>query len=238
MSKRKARPGAGSRSRFLTALGHTLRFHRTLFACALLGAATFLALQVSLLPAAWGSPARLVIGWDVGALAYLAFALTTITRFDLARARSRAAQDDEGRTLVLVLAVAAGMISLAAVIGLLGAAKNAQSGPQPLALALAIVTILISWAFIQVIFALHYAHEFFGGDGVGRGGGLKFPGDPHPDYWDFVYFSFVIGMTFQVSDVQVTGKRVRRLVVAHGIVSFVFSVTIIALTVNIASGLI
>ena len=63
------------------------------------------------------------------------------------------------------------------------------------------------------MFALHYAHEFYGGEDIGRGGGLKFPGEPRPDYWDFVYFSFVIGMTFQVSDVQVTGKRLRRLVV-------------------------
>jgi uncharacterized membrane protein len=88
------------------------------------------------------------------------------------------------------------------------------------------------------MFALHYAHEYYGGEDVGRGGGLKFPSDPQPDYWDFVYFSFVLGMTFQVSDVQVTRKRVRRLVVAHGIVSFFFSVTIIALMVNIGSNLI
>jgi uncharacterized membrane protein len=88
------------------------------------------------------------------------------------------------------------------------------------------------------MFALHYAHEYYGGEDVGRGGGLKFPNETQPDYWDFVYFSFVIGMTFQVSDVQVTGKRVRRLVVAHGVVSFFFSVAIIALMVNIGSGLI
>jgi uncharacterized membrane protein len=233
MTKRKARPGAGSRSRFLTALGHTLRFHRALLSCTLLGAVVFF-----VLPGTLDTRMRLVTSWDIGVLAYLMFAVALISRFSLSRAKNRAAQEDEGRTLVLMLAVAAAMVSLAAVVGLLGAAKEAQIGRPPLTLALAIMTILISWTFIQVIFALHYAHEFFGDDDAGRGGGLKFPGDPHPDYWDFVYFSFVIGMTFQVSDVQVTGKRVRRLVVAHGIVSFFFSVTIIALMVNIASDLI
>ena len=103
---------------------------------------------------------------------------------------------------------------------------------------LAALTILISWILIHVMFALHYAHEFYGGEDVGRGGGLKFPGDPRPDYWDFVYFSFVIGMTFQVSDVQVTGKHLRRLVVAHGVVAFFFSVAILALAVNIGSQMI
>ena len=103
-------------------------------------------------------------------------------------------------------------------------------------LTLAVATILLSWTFIHVIFALHYAHEYYG-EGA-KGGGLSFPGDDRPDYWDFVYFSFVIGMTFQVSDVQVTSKLLRRIVVAHGVLSFFFSVTILALAVNLAAGLV
>jgi uncharacterized membrane protein len=99
-----------------------------------------------------------------------------------------------------------------------------------------VATILLSWTFIHMMFALHYAHEFYGED-EGPAGGLAFPGgDERPDYWDFVYFAFVIGMTSQVSDVAVTSREIRRTVTAHGIVSFVFNVALLALTINIASG--
>ena len=98
---------------------------------------------------------------------------------------------------------------------------------------LAAATIMLSWTFIHTIFALHYAHEFYDAD---INGGLAFPGGAaEPDYWDFVYFSFVIGMTSQVSDVGVTNQQLRRLVAAHGVVSFVFNATLLALTVNIAA---
>ena len=102
--------------------------------------------------------------------------------------------------------------------------------------ALAIGTVVLSWTFIHTIFALHYAHEFYG-EGRHRNG-LHFPGEGQPDYWDFVYFAFVIGMTFQVSDVAVVHKSVRRLVVVHGVLSFFFTTAIIAMSVNIAAGII
>lgn len=212
---------------------HSIRVHSALFVSIVAGFVVFL-----LLPQNWQFPARLVLSWDVGGLVYLGFALSTIVRFSLNRAKSRAADQDEGATLILVLTVTAAAVSLGAVVSLLGIAKNAGEGQQSIFLLLGVATTLISWILIHTMFALHYAHEFYGGEDVGRGGGMKFPSDPQPDYWDFIYFSFVIGMTFQVSDVQVTKKRVRRLVVAHGIVSFFFSVTIIALMVNIGSNLI
>jgi uncharacterized membrane protein len=97
-----------------------------------------------------------------------------------------------------------------------------------------VLTILLSWAFIHTMFALHYAHEFYDEE---AGGGMTFPGgDGDPDYWDFAYFAFVIGMTSQVSDVSVTSKRIRRTVAAHGIVSFLFNAALLALSVNIAAG--
>lgn len=234
MSKRRSPSRARHRAGFPAAgLLHSLRVHGVLLSCTLLGFAVFL-----MLPRAWELSARLVMSWDAGTLVYLGFALSTVMRFSLNRAKSRAADQDEGATLILMLTVAAAIVSLGAVISLLGAAKVAPESKQPITLILSVGTILISWTLIHTIFALHYAHEYYGGEDVGRGGGLKFPNDPQPDYWDFIYFSFVIGMTFQVSDVQVTGKRVRRLTVAHGIVSFFFSVTIIALMVNIGSTLI
>jgi len=233
MSKRRNSRVARKRTEFPARLQHTLRVHAALCSGTLLGIVLFLAM-----PGSWALPARLVMAWDAGALLYLALALATVMRFSLERAKGRAADQDEGATLILMLTVLAAAVSLGAVIGLLGTAKSAPETMQPTALLLGVGTILISWTLIHTMFALHYAHEYYGDEDVGRGGGLKFPNDPQPDYWDFVYFAFVLGMTFQVSDVQVTKKRVRRLVVAHGIVSFFFSVTIIALMVNIASNLI
>src|SRR5262249_43962893 len=98
----------------------------------------------------------------------------------------------------------------------------------------ATLTIMLSWAFTHTIFAVHYAHEYYD-ENAGKGGGLTFPGTEEPDYWDFVYFSFVIGMTSQVSDVCISSPRIRRTVTAHGIVSFVFNVALLARRVNIAA---
>ena len=101
-------------------------------------------------------------------------------------------------------------------------------------LALLFLTTLLSWTFIHMIFAVHYAHEYYASH-RGKGGGLRFPGDPEPNYWDFQYFTFSIGTATQVSDVAVTSRTIRRTVTAHGMIAFVFNVTLIALTVSIAS---
>jgi uncharacterized membrane protein len=93
---------------------------------------------------------------------------------------------------------------------------------------------MLSWFFVHSIFAVHYAHEFYGDTGR-KSSGLNFPGDDQPDYWDFMYFSFVIGMTSQVSDVAVTDKRIRQTVGLHGVISFFFNVALLALTFNIAA---
>ncbi|NGX99441.1 MAG: DUF1345 domain-containing protein, partial [Candidatus Afipia apatlaquensis] len=95
-----------------------------------------------------------------------------------------------------------------------------------------VVTIALSWAMIHTTFALHYAHDFYRS---AKAGGLSFPGGEDPDYWDFVYFSFVIGMTAQVSDVGVTDKIIRRTATVHGVVSFIFNTALVALMVNIAA---
>ena len=182
----------------------------------------------------WGATTKLLIGWDLGLTLYLALAFHMMTRADLSHIRGRAAMQDEGALALLLLPVAAAVASLAAIFAELVAAKG--SDWRGLHISLAVVTIALSWTFIQIIFALHYAHDYYGsGD---RAKGLQFPGDDKPDYWDFAYFSFVVGMTFQVSDVQVTSKPLRRLVMAHGLVCFVFNVAILALMVNLGANLI
>ena len=179
----------------------------------------------------WGATTKLLIGWDLGLALYLALAFHMTMRADLAHIRNRAAMQDEGALALLLLPVAAAVASLAAIFAELVVARGSEF--RGLHVMLAIVTITLSWTFIHAIFALHYAHDYYGSGH--RANGLQFPGDDQPDYWDFAYFSFVVGMTFQVSDVAVTNRAIRRLVVAHGILSFAFNTAILALTVNLAS---
>jgi uncharacterized membrane protein len=177
----------------------------------------------------WRQPTRLLVAWDVFLTLYLTLAAHLMAASGIEHIRQRAAVEDEGQNTILVLTVAAGLASLAAIFAELGAG----SGRRPIHIALAAATILLSWAFIHTIFALHYAHEFYDEE---IGGGLAFPGGAaEPDYWDFVYFSFVIGMTSQVSDVGITNRQIRRTAAAHGVVAFVFNATLLALTVNIAA---
>jgi uncharacterized membrane protein len=199
-----------------------------LFVSALIGLAI-----IPLLPSQWPLAGRCLVGWDLGIAIYLVASYWVIAQGDTQHIRRQAAVEDEGKSIILALTVAAALATIGAIVVELNGAKEQQS--TAFALALAILTILLSWTFIHTIFALHYAHEYFGEGSDRQIGGLQFPGEGEPDYWDFVYFSFVIGMTFQVSDVQVTSKIIRRLVAAHGVVSFIFNTALLALMVNIAA---
>lgn len=201
---------------------------RRLFLSALLGI-----VLAAALPMQWRFAARALVGWDVALLGYLGVTLWLMAHATVDHIRRRASKEDEGKLVILTLTVAAALASIGAIVMELGVSKGKE--PTGMALLLAVVTILLSWCFIHTIFALHYAHEFYGEGSDNLEGGLDFPGQQEPDYWDFIYFSFVIGMTFQVSDVAVTSKYVRRLVVAHGIVSFIFNTALLALMVNIAA---
>lgn len=197
----------------------------------ILSAAFGIAVTLSLLAAPWRMPTRILVGWDSGVVLYLALICRIMARASIAGMRQRAAVDDEGAIALLVLTSAAALASLAAVVAELGHA------PGPYQVALGMGTILLSWAFMHVIFALHYAREFYGEGEDEQTGGLIFPGSEEPDYWDFMYYSFVVAMTAQVSDVQISSKVIRRLTTVHGVVSFFFNVTVLALTVNIISSL-
>jgi uncharacterized membrane protein len=173
---------------------------------------------------------RLLISWDIFIASYLALVYTMMFRCGLAHIKRNAVQQDDGRFLILLVTALGAFASIAAIVFELGATQH--SAPE---LALATVTIALSWAAVHTTFALHYAHEFYRG---AKPGGLQFPsGDTHEnaDYWDFVYFSFVIGMTAQVSDVGITDKTIRRTATVHGIISFVFNTALVALMVNIAA---
>jgi uncharacterized membrane protein len=181
----------------------------------------------------WRPVVRGLVGWDLGVSLYVVLAFEMMARADVHQIRRRAASQDEGAIVILVLTVAAALASLFAIVALLGTSAAGAASRRSIELILATITIVLSWALIHTIFALHYAHEFYDESGIG---GLAFPGgETEPDYWDFVYFSVVVGMTSQVSDVGVTTKEIRRTVAAHGVVSFFFNAALLALTVNIAA---
>jgi uncharacterized membrane protein len=190
-----------------------------------------IAVAVALLLMPWRPATRILVGWNSGVTLYLLLICRLMARDSIARIRLRAAFEDEGAIVLLVLTTAAAIASLAAVVAELGQSPTAYQ------VTLGIGTILLSWAFMHTIFALHYAHEFYGEGEDDRIGGLVFPEDESPDYWDFLYYSLVVAMTAQVSDVQITSKVIRRLTAAHGVISFFFNVTVLALTVNIVSTL-
>ena len=194
-----------------------------------------IAVTLALAATDWRTPTKLLTGWDVGVALYLLLTHQMMSRASVNEIRRRAAIQDEGAAALLLLTPAAAIASLAAVIAELG---NAQSGEGWANLLIGMGTILLSWGFLHTIFALHYAHEYYGERSDDRIGGLKFPGLQAPDYWDFLYFSFVIAMTSQVSDVAITSKVIRRLVNVHGVLSFFFNVSVLALTVNMVSSLI
>jgi uncharacterized membrane protein len=183
-----------------------------------------------LLPTSLRPVSRLLIGWDGFALLNLVLVYIMMLRSGQRHLRYHAAIQDDGRFLILMVTALGAFASIGAIVFELGADHH---GAAPLALATA--TIALSWALVHTAFALHYAHEYYRGS---KPGGLQFPsGDTqdHADYWDFVYFSFVIGMTAQVSDVGITDKTIRRTVTVHGIISFVFNTALLALMVNIAA---
>ncbi len=186
----------------------------------------------------WSMATKLLIGWDIGVVLYLLLVYQLMVTCGIDDIRRRAAEDDEGAVALLILTGISGLAIMGAIIAELGIAKIAGQPRSGYGVAIAMITIFVSWAFVHTIFALHYAHEYYGAGGDKAIGGLTFPGRQPPDYWDFLYFSLVIAMTSQVSDVVITSKVIRRIVTIHGALAFFFNVAVFALTVNIVSNLI
>jgi uncharacterized membrane protein len=187
-------------------------------------------------------PVRLAFSWDIGVIAFLAMTWHVVQICPADRMQETVLTNDQGRVGVLLLVLLSVGASLASIFLLLQKAKATDAGLPAVQVALAVLTIVCSWVLTHVMFALHYAHRFYRDDPStpekDATGGLRFPGDAPPHYWDFLYFSFVIGMTSQVSDVQVTSRPMRHLVLWHGVLSFAFYTIVLALSINIVAGLI
>jgi uncharacterized membrane protein len=184
----------------------------------------------SVLP--WPQSTRLLAAWDCSTALYLVMALAMMAGSSIDKIRVRAARQDEGQAVILALTTITALVSLAGVMVELAFAKTFDGHEGWRHIALAGVTVLFSWAFLHTMFAVHYAHEYY----TDPEQGLEFPGNEPPDYWDFMYYSFVIGTACATADVNITDKRMRKITTLHCIVAFFFNTTILALTVNIGAG--
>jgi uncharacterized membrane protein len=190
-----------------------------------------------LLPRSWPVSVRAAAAWDLSAAIYLVLALRVMLACTSERIRARAARQDDSGVVILVIILLAITASFVAIGGVLVEAKSAPH--KVLNLGLAAITILLSWTITQVVFTLHYAHEFYR-PSSGKGAlaeGLDFRGDVNPDYWDFFYFATSIGAASQTSDVSILTKPLRRLATLHAIISFFFNTAVLALTINLAASM-
>lgn len=181
---------------------------------------------------------RAIVGWNVGAWLYLMLAARMMFWTTRERMRARSIEQDDGKFVILGMVIVAAIVSLGAIFAELAVVKDMHGMLRYAHIALAVLTILSSWAFTQVMFALHYAHDFYVAQECGSAGGLEFPNATAPDYSDFLYFSCVIGTSGQTADVSFTSRSMRRTGLVHCVLAFFFNTTLVALTINIASGLI
>lgn len=180
---------------------------------------------------ALGLRTGVMIGFDAGASIFL-LSVLPLLRHRSDDMRRSASRNDANRLLLLFLTLAVSLVVFVAIASILmeGATPDMRS------IALIVGTIILCWVFSNTVYTLHYAHLYYrAGDG-GDAGGLQFPEEPEPDYWDFVYFAFCLGMTFQTSDVSITDRGIRKVVTLHCLAAFVFNLGIVAFTINVLGG--
>ncbi len=198
------------------------------------------ALAIAVLGPQWlRSMVRVVAVYDAAVLAMLMFYWSIVLRTDASDTKRRAAAQDPGRDIVFVLILTAVAFGFVAAFDILGRGPNDPTPKhEAVVYALGFGAVVLGWLLIHTVFLFRYAHLYYGNwNRDTKSGGLMFPGTPEPSDVDFAYFSFVLGMTFQVSDVQIAERRIRRLALAHGLISFGYNTAILALVVNVVSGL-
>jgi len=181
---------------------------------------------------------RWLMGWNAGAVAYLVMVCVMMARSSGERMRRRALTQDDGAITILAFVVMAALASLGAIVAELGLARGEQGLVKHLHIGLAALTVVSSWTFTQVMFALHYAHEFYSAQQRGLPGGLTFPDTTQPGYLDFVYAAAIIGTSSQTADVSFSSSSMRRVGLVHSVLAFLFNTTLLALMVNVGANLI
>lgn len=197
------------------------------------GLAAGLATAALPVPLAW--PLRGLLGWCAGVAVYLLLAWWLGMCFDARRTRERAQAQDEPSVVIFLMLLLATLACVAAIVFMMQQSRDLSGLGRTLQIALSMAALAASWLFIQAIFAFHYAHRYYQEEKRMQpaGAGLLFPGGLDPDYFDFLYYAYVVGMTSQVSDVQVTSRAMRRLTTVHAVLSFAFNMLILALSINV-----
>lgn len=189
-------------------------------------------------------PINLMVTWLAYSSCTLILVWITIFSANSREVRKIAQKQDSSRALVFILVLGAAIVSLLGVIVLLQNTPGLSKHTARLHILLSTACVAFSWVLVHTLFTLRYAHLYYKERQTGslgtpeQPGGLDFPGEPAPDYLDFAYFSFVIGMTFQVSDVSITSRRIRRLNLLHALISFAFNTVILALVINVILGVV
>lgn len=210
-----------------------VRGHSRIFTSVAIGLMAFL-----LLPHRWTVLTRSVVAWDIGCVLLLVLYVAMASLERSSTMAQDAAAQQEGEWSIFFLVVGVTFASFAVILGEFTASKSAPPHERDLLIGLVALTLLVSWLVTHLLFGLRYAHEFYSSAKSGEpDGGLDFPGEKDPDYWDFFYFALVLGMTFQVSDVQISSRKLRRLATLHGLLGFLYNTVILALSVNIGAGL-
>lgn len=228
----------------MTATAVKLRFLRSLMHRHSLvlgvGVGLGVAILVAMIPSPLRATTKAVIAWDVGVVVFFVSLFRLMADLPVARMRSYAQRLEASRRSVLVGASIAAAAALITVFLEMKLAKADHGVWQAVRIALVIATVAISWFFVQTIFALDYAHEYYAdGPAPGRQDrqGLKFPGEPSPDFWDFLHFAVTIGVAAQTADIVIDSQRMRRLVTIQALIAFSFNAVILALTINLTAGL-
>lgn len=200
------------------------------------GLAAGLATAALPLPLAW--PLRGLLGWCAGVAVYLVLAWWLAMGFDAKGTRERAQTQDEPSVVIFLMLLLATLACLAAIVFMMQQSRELSGVARTLQIGLSMAALAASWLFIQAIFAFHYAHRYYQAEKRQQpaGPGLLFPGGLDPDYFDFLYYAHVVGMTSQVSDVQITSRAMRRLTTIHAVLSFAFNMLILALSINVVAG--
>lgn len=212
-------------------INKVFRYHPRFWLATAVGVAVFFPL-----PGHWSPVSRILVSWNCGVLLFLVSIYTWMTSLSAQRMQSKYQEEDESARFILIVVVVAALLSVVAIVEPLGTLKQTSGSERVAHILLVALTLVDSWLLVPTMFTTHYADLYYSADDGRRP--LSFPATPMPAFWDFAYFSFTIAAACQTSDVCTNDQAVRRIVIAHTLVSFFFNASILGFAINVTAGLI